>query len=255
MAHPKPLGAIPRKPKPEDWLMASVLPAAVGTVKEWQSPVRLDQGAYGTCVANAWTHFLTCTPIQHPDKVLLDPTKQPKYSTDGSMAYWPNGWYEPPIAGELYALRMYDRIHDGVLEPLDPERDDGCQASDGGVILKRRGLITGYYRAASADDVVTAVLTKGPVVFASAWYRSMDNTPKLYDNMPYVDVDPASGIRGYHAYLIDAVNLAPTAGPPFAVILNSWGFAWGKQSRARVAIDDLHTLFIQNAWIGLGEST
>src|SRR6266540_1980788 len=137
LKHPRPLGAIPRRPDPRDWMMASVLPAATVMVKQWESPVRLDQGAYGTCVTNAWTHFLTCDPFEHPDKVLLDPTKQPSYSEMGSQAYWPNGWYQDPLAAELYAMRMYDRIHDGVLEPLDPERDDGAQTSDGAVILKR----------------------------------------------------------------------------------------------------------------------
>jgi hypothetical protein len=249
MAHPKPLGAIPRKPDPRDWMMASVLLTPTVTVKEWEAPVHLDQGAHGTCVANAWTHFLTSAPIQHPDKRLLDPTKQPSYSKMGSMAYWPNGWDADPIDAELYALRLYDRIHDGVLEPLDPARDAGCIASDGAVILKRRGLISGYYRASSVDDVIQAVLTKAPVVFASPWYFSMDNTPHLYDDAPYVDVNPASNIRGYHAYLIDAVNLTPSAGPPFAVILNSWGYAWGRKGRARVTIENLHTLFIGNAWI------
>jgi hypothetical protein len=254
MEHPKPLGAKPRKPKPEDWKMSSILPAATVTTKTWQSPIRLDQGAYGTCVFNAWTHFLTCSPIQHPDRVLLDPSKQPSYAQMGSSAYWPNGWDKDPIAAELYAVRGYDAIHDGVLEPLDPERDDGANTVDGAVILKRRGIITGYYRAESVDEVIQAVLTKSPVVFASAWYRSMDSTPKLYDNVPYVDVDVSSGIRGYHAYVIDAANVAPTAGPPFGVILNSWGkFSWGRGGRARVSIEDLSTLYIGNAWIATGE--
>jgi hypothetical protein len=236
--------------------MSSVLPTVTVTDKTWESPVRLDQGAYGTCVANAWTHFLTCTPIQHPDKQLLNPTKQPSYSAGGSDAYWPNGYHADPLAAELYAMRLYDRIHDGVMEPLDPERDDGASTMDGAVILKRRGLIAGYYRAESVDDVIQAVLTKSPVVFASAWYRSMDNTPKLYDNVPYVDVDVSSGIRGYHAYLIDAANLAPTSGPAFGAILNSWGkFSWGRGGRARITIEDLHTLYIGNAWIATEVAT
>jgi hypothetical protein len=249
MNHPQPLGAIPRRPDPRDWMMATVLPRATVTQRAWESPVRLDQGAHGTCVANAWTHFLTDTPIEHPDKKLLDPAKQPSYSTEGSQAYWPNGWEADPLAAELYAQRLYDAIHDGVLEPLDPERDDGSFASSGGVVLKRRGLVSGYYRAASVDDVVQAILTKAPVVFASAWYYSMDNTPHLYDNLPYVDVDVSSGIRGYHAYLLDAVNLAPSVGPPFVRLLNSWGTNWGRKGAARVTIEDLHTLYIQNAWI------
>jgi hypothetical protein len=234
--------------------MKEILPTAITTTnKTWQSPVRLDQWQYGTCVTNAWTHFLTCNPIQHPEKVLLDPEKQPSYSRLGSTAYWVDqetGEYTGiPVAGELYAVRMYDAIHDGILMPKDPERDDGAYTHLGAAILKRRGMIDGYYAAESVDDVIQAVLTKSPVVFASAWYRSMYGTYKGPDDMQYVDVDPSSGIVGYHAYLIDAVNLDPNSGEPFATILNSWGPGWGKRGRARVPIPDLQTLFINNAWI------
>jgi hypothetical protein len=250
MAHPRPLGAKPRKPDPRDWKMSAVPPKVMNdTQNTWQRPILLDQGGYATCVSNGWTHYLTDTPIQHPDKVLLDPDKQPSYQTEGSMAYWPNGWYEAPIAGELYALRLYDAIHDGVLEPKDPERNDGAFASDGAVVLKRRGLISGYYRADTVDDVVQAILTKAPVVFCSAWYRSMDDPQKSWNDARYVPVDLASGLRGYHCYLLDAVNLAPPEGPPFVRLSNSWGISWGTHGAARVSIEDLQTLYIQNAWI------
>jgi hypothetical protein len=249
--HPRPLGAKPRKPDPRDWKMKDVLPGlTTATQRTYQRPIVLDQGAHGTCVFNGWTHFLTGTPIQHPDKVLLDPSKQPSYATDGSMAYWPNGWYEDPIGAELYAMRGYDAIHDGIIEPLDPERDDGAFPQDGAAILKRRGLISAYYRAESVDEVVQCLLTKCPVVFSSAWYFSMDSTPKLWSDARYVNVDVGSNIRGYHCYLLDAVNLAPTEGPPFVRLSNSWGkVAWGTKGAARVTIDDLNVLWIGSAFI------
>jgi hypothetical protein len=256
MANPMKLGAIPRKRDPRDWKMKTILPATTTlTQKTWQSPIRLDQGGYGTCVFNAWTHYLTCGPIQHTEKVLLDPEKQPSYSQLGSSAYWTDpvtgkvDYSGDGYAAELYAVRGYDAIHDGILMPKDPERDDGAYTHLGAVILKRRGLIDGYYSAESVDDVLQAVLTHGPVVHASAWYRNMFGTYKGQDDMQYVDVDPASGLAGYHAYLIDAVNLAPTTGEPFATILNSWGPGWGKRGRARIAIPDLGTLWMNNAWI------
>ncbi len=245
-----PLGAIPKNPDPRDWKMSAVLPPSTTlTQRTWERPVKLDQGVYGTCVANAWTHFLTDTPIQHPDKALLNPDNQPSYQSEGSSAYWPNGWDKPPLAAELYAVRLYDAIHDGVLEGKDPERDDGCQTDHGAVVLKRRGLISSYYRASSVDDVIQAILTHGPVVFASGWYHSMDSPKKMYDDNWYVPVDLNSTLRGYHAYLLDAVNLAPAFGPPFVRLSNSWGPFYGRHGAARVAIEDLHSLYIQNAWI------
>jgi hypothetical protein len=168
----------------------------------------------------------------------------------GSAAYWPNGYQFPPIAGELYALRLYDAIHDGVLEDKDPERDDGAYTVDGAKVLLRRGLISAYYRAESADEVVQAVLAKGPVVFSSAWYYSMYSTHKMWNDARYVNVDVASGIAGYHAYLIDAVNLAPPEGPPFVRLSNSWGkMSWGTKGAARVSIEDLRVLYNGGAYI------
>jgi hypothetical protein len=247
--HPRPLGAIPRRPDPRDYMMSDVPPKLKNdTQNTWQRPILLDQGAYGTCVANAWTHFLTDTPIQHPDKGLLNPADQPSYATGGTSAYWPAGYHSDPIAAELYALRLYDRIHDGVLEPLDPTRDAGAQADDGARVLVRRGLVSAYYRAASVDDVVQAILTKAPVVFASPWYNSMDAPHKPWNDTSYLTVDPASGLRGYHCYVLFSVNLAPLEGPPFVGLQNSWG-PWGTHGGARVSIEDLHTLYIQNAWI------
>jgi hypothetical protein len=146
-------------------------------------------------------------------------------------------------------VKLYDAIHDGVLMPLDPERDDGAYTSLGAVILQRRGLVSAYYRAESVDDVIQSILTTAPVVFASAWYRSMTGTSKLWSDKAYVNVDLSSGILGYHAYLLDAVNLAPAEGPPFVRLTNSWGPGWGQKGSARVTIEDLHTLYIHNAWI------
>jgi len=208
----------------------------------------LDQGSYGTCVGNAWTHFLMHTSSD--DKVLLDPDNQPSYAKLGSSAYWPNGYQSLPISGELYAVKLYDAIHDGVLEPKDPERNDGCYTEHGGVVLKRRGMIGGYYRAASVDDVIQALLTHGPVVFASPWYASMSSTKRLDDSTRrYVEVDPATTLRGYHAYLLDGVDLTLLGGEGAVRVHNSWGWGWGKAGIAWMPLSDLRTAYIQNAWI------
>lgn len=249
------LGAIPSRPKPSDWRMPAILtpPTLEVTRKFWQRPVMLDQGPYGSCVPNAWTHFLTDAPVYHDDIPLLDPDNQPSYNTLGSSAYWVDpvtGDYDgEPRAAEKYAVNMYDRIHDGVMEPLDPTRKSGCYVDHGAIILKNRGLISAYYRATSADDVIQALLTHGPVVFASAWYTSMDDTRKDAKGRHWVDVDPATPIRGYHAYLLDGVDLAPDSGPACVRAHNSWGITWGRRGVALMSIEDLHTAYIQNAWV------
>jgi hypothetical protein len=248
-----PLGALPVKPDYRDWPARLVIPASTTITEKFHaSPIMLDQGGYGTCVANAWTHLLTGDPIQHPGIRKLDPARQPSYAKLGSSAYWTN-----PLTGKVdyqgdaykaenYAVRLYDAIHDGVRMPLDPERDDGAYTQLGGDILKERGLISGYYRAMSADEVVTAILTHGPVVFASPWYASMDSPVKHADGSRWLNVDPSTPIRGYHAYLLDA---AVTGVNGWVRNHNSWGPMWSPRGSARISIPDLQILFMGQAFI------
>jgi hypothetical protein len=246
MPHPKPLGAKIKKADPRDWPAATILPKAEVTRMLWEKPIQLDQNMYGTCVTNAWTHILTDLPIEHPERPLLDPLNQPSYSALGSKAYWcdADGNYTGiPVAAEKYAVKLYDTIHNGIMEPLDPERKGGCYTQHGADVLKSRGLISSYYRCGSAEEVVQAVLTHGPVVFASAWYSSMDNTKRDSSGTMWVDVDPATPIRGYHAYVISG------AAPGRVRLQNSWGVDWGNKGIAWLTIEDLRILFANQAFI------
>ncbi len=248
MTHP--LGANPPKRDPRDWPAATVLrPTTTKTIQTWYLPTSLDQGPYGTCVPNAWTHLMMGSPVQHPDRPLLALANQPPKSA-GSDAWWADwGTFTIPVAGEKYAVKLYDTIHDGVMEAKDPARTNGCDTEDGAKVLLKRGLISAYYRARTVEEVVQAILTHGPVVFASGWYRSMDNYHRAY-NHSWLNVDLGSGLRGYHAYLLDAVNTAPTDGsPPWVRLHNSWGWAEGDGGCYRVSIEDLHVLFIGAAFI------
>jgi hypothetical protein len=142
---------------------------------------------------------------------------------------------------------LYDKIHE-LYEDPDPGREAGCYTADGAKALQKRGLISAYYNASSVDDAISAVLNMGPVVFSSAWYNSMYTPYSAYDN-EYLRVDVASNIAGYHAYILDGVELAPVAGPPFVRLHNSWG-PWGYKGTVRVPIEpELHTLFIGSAYI------
>jgi len=244
-------GAKPRKADPRDYKAGLVLPTAELTGRKLlEKPIQLDQNAYGSCVPNAWTHLLTDLPIQHPDKRLLDPANQPSYAKLGSKAYWcdeQGNYTGVPVAAELYAVRLYDAIHDGTMEPLDPARDDGCYTQHGGDVLVRRGMLSAYFRVASSEDVLNAVLTHGPVVFASPWYRSMDDTRKDAVGTTWVDVDPATGLRGYHAYVIDGADTTGVVSR--GRIHNSWGIDWGNKGSAWVTLDDLRVLFMDQAFI------
>jgi hypothetical protein len=248
-----PLGAKPPKRDKRDYPMKAILPPkGTKTRQYWSKPFTLDQGPYGTCVANAWTHYLIQGPITHLDRARLNPENQPtagqKYWTYEKSGSFQTAWGAPvPGSAEEYAVDLYDKIHE-LYEDPDPERDDGAYTVDGARALQKRGLVSAYYNADSVDDVVNALLNLGPVVFSSPWYGSMYDTYAAYDNR-YLEVDVSTGIRGYHAYVLDAVDLAPDAGPPFVRLHNSWG-PWGKAGTVRVPISpELNTLFIGGAYI------
>jgi hypothetical protein len=167
----------------------------------------------------------------------------------GSSAYWSDdqgNYTGEPRAAELYAVRLYDAIHDGIMEEVDPDRSGGCYTQHGGDILVRRGIISAYYRVESPEAVVQTVLTHGPVVFASPWYLSMDST-HLRDNTRWVDVDPATILRGYHAYLIDGAD--NTQSVVRVRLHNSWGVTWGNKGSAWLTLDELRVLWMDQAFM------
>jgi hypothetical protein len=250
---PRPLGALPPVRDERDFLMRAVLPPRGTLLRRYHSkPFTLDQGPYGSCVTNAWTHYLAAGPIVHLDRARLNPDNQPSpgqlWWTQVKSGTFQTAWGAPkPGTAEEYAVDMYDKIHE-LYEDPDPERDDGCYTVDGAKILKKRGLISAYYNASSVDDVVTALLNQGPVVFAMPWYKSAYSPYDAYGNK-YLRVDVSSGIVGYHAMELDAVDLAPDAGPAFVRAHQSWG-PWGYKGTVRIPIEpELHTLFIGSAYI------
>jgi len=129
------------------------------------------------------------------------------------------------------------------------ERNDGCYTQHGGDVLRRRGIIKAYYRVESADAVVQAVLSGRPVVFASPWYNSMARTYREgTSETRWIDVDPASGIMGYHAYLIDGADNTSVEDAR-ARVHNSWGVTWGNKGSAWITLDELRILWMNQAFI------
>jgi hypothetical protein len=248
MANPMKLGAKAPRRDDRDYPMRAILPPRGTKLRQYYSkPFTLDQNGYGTCVTNMWTHYLAQGPITHPDRARLDPANQPS----PGVSWWTqkDGKFVPkPGTAEEYAVDMYDKVHE-LYEDPDPERNDGAYTVDGAKLLVKRGLVSAYYNASSVDDVVSALLNVGPVAFDSAWYGSMYSPYKMYDNS-YIRVDQSSGIRGYHAYLLDGVELAPPSGPPFIRMHNSWDGAWGHRGTARIPIEpDFYILFGNSAYV------
>jgi len=181
--------------------------------------LRLDQGPTGTCEGNAWTNVLIAGPTTHPDYAAFD--------TSESAEEW---------ARELYVEATGD-------ETLQ----DGATTRSILRTLLGRGQIGAYHRCASVDEVTGAILQIGPVGFALPWYSSLDNVVEQYGNA-YIFLDESSGIRGYHEVALTGVDLAPSEGPPYARLENSWGPDWGHNGTVRVPIPDLHSLYLGDAF-------
>ena len=162
------LGRLPLPRDERDFPMARILPERqLRTFRYWRRPIVLDQGDTSTCEGNAWTAWLADAPVVHPDIDALN----------------------DPVTAEVYAVELYEEATG------DSTLLKGGYTRQFLKVLQRRGLIGNYYRAASVDEVITCILTTGPVCFGSYWYSSMDRVWTEYGNA-YLRVDEGTTIRG-----------------------------------------------------------
>lgn len=177
----------------------------------WEGGAWLDQGQTGTCVGNAFAHRVADAPV--------------------------------PEAGitETYARQLY----------IDASGDTTLQKGTSAIlacrVLKTRGTISAYHQCTSPDELRNTLLTVGSVCVGVNWYNSMFNPKVAYGTgRAYMNVDRSSGLAGGHEFVINGINLAPTAGPPFYRMKNSWGTQWPGSpygaGTARFALTDLENL-------------
>jgi hypothetical protein len=182
--------------------------------------MRLDQGQTGTCEGNAWTNCLIAGPVTHPT--------------------FPD--FSDSQAAEAFARKLYvDATGDATLQ---------LGATTRSILrtLLGRGQIGAYHRCASVDEIVQTLLTVGPVCIGTPWFNSMDSPYVGEDGHTYVYVDEGSGIRGYHETCLTAVDLAPETGQAFVRDENSWGHSFGDNGTFRILLDDLHVLYLGDAY-------
>lgn len=177
--------------------MRRALPESVSpelpTLKTWPFMGHpLDQGNTGTCVAHTAAHFIHSSPIGH------------------------RGYMD---AFELYreVVRL-DEYTDNDHEADGPiERMQGGSSGTGGAkALHKRGLITEYLWSKDAQEIIAWVLTRGPVMVGTNWYRSMFKpTPQ-----GYLKIEGANA--GGHEWLLRMVNLRK------GIVggITSWGPQW-----------------------------
>ena len=164
-----------------------------------------NQGSTQHCVAYSWQHWLEDGPVIQ-DAVFG--RKQPMYNT----------------------TKFYDACQ--LRDPWQGTNYDGTSIRAGAKILKSLDIITEYRWASDLNDVVNTILTLGPMVVGTRWYKGMF-TPN------HKGIIKLSGSQqGGHAYLLDGVDRKNR----MFRLKNSWGRNWGKKGFAFISFNDFETL-------------
>lgn len=211
--------------------MELVIPQKVTIMsKYWYAySVHLNQTG-DTCVANAWTHFLTDSPRTH--KLYDLDSNRPKWRTDGGFNYY--------ISAQSDEVGFRGYLYDGA-QSID-EFDDtppqgGTSVRAGAKVLQSIGAISTYHWANNVGDIANAILTVGPVVMGTVWLNSMFNPTVIVDKW-YLKVDTSSGVAGGHAWVVNGYN---SETGEFRM-KNSWGKDWGNGGHAYIRSADMEYL-------------
>lgn len=182
--------------------------------KLWRVGPTLDQGYEGACVGFGWTGDALATPVA------VDLTRMKLI-----LPREPNAF-----ARNLYRDAKY-------IDEWAGEDYDGTSVLAGAKIMRKYGLLYEYRWAFGINDVIDAVLSKGPVVLGTYWHNDMYNAPNGVLNV-------SGQIVGGHCYLAVGYKLAQYSktGTDSVIVLNSWGKSWGINGLAEIRVDQLSEL-------------
>jgi hypothetical protein len=230
MELPYALGAKRDRPDPRDLLVntAALAPQAALIDRKMYTMVspdfRINQGNEGTCVGHGDTNLLMAGASEH--------RTYPEFATEESAHQFARKLYFETTGDATYKQGAYPR--------------DACAK------LLEWGLIDSYWSVPQVDDVITTLLTFGPVGLTLPWYVSMyDNQAsmsKVYGNW-WIKVNLESEHVGYHWIVATGVDLDPDDGaPPWLRLENSWGSGWGFNGTGRLTVENFRLLNQWNNW-------
>ncbi len=175
--------------------------------KSWRSSYwNGSQGNSPSCVGYAWAHWLSALPIGQ--------------------------WLSPE---GIYNVAQ-------LLDHIDGENYAGTTVRAGAKVLQKLGYISSYHWAFNTDELIEALLHKGPIVVGTTWYSNM--------TQPYQDgmLDIGGSNCGGHSYLLNGVDLKTKT----FRMKNSWSKYWGIRGHAFIKIDDFAKLLSPDGECCLG---
>jgi hypothetical protein len=184
----------------------------------WVPGPILDQLSEGACVGFGWTAQALATPFVVNLKTL--PGRAPK----------------TPQPFARYIYKQAQKI-----DETPGENYEGTSVLAGAKAMANQQALASYSWAFNIDDVIDALIQKGPVVLGINWYEGMYSAPS--------GVLKVSGEHvGGHCILAIGYTMSSKAlgGVPSITLQNSWGRGWGNNGLAEIAVSDLSKLLLDN---------
>jgi len=182
--------------------------------KLWRVGEILDQGFEGACVGFAWTAEALATPVAVDlNRVAANVPRSPTE----------------------YAQDIYRRAQ--FIDEWGGEDYEGTSVNAGAKISRANGIVKEYRWAFGIDDVVDAILTKGPVVLGIEWRYNMYWAPNGV-------LTPSGPVVGGHSLLAVGyvVKSEKLGGEDGIILQNSWGKSWGTNGLAQIKVSALSDL-------------
>lgn len=180
----------------------------------WVAGPILDQKAEGACVGFGWTAQALATPFVVNLKTL--PGKAPKTPQ--------------PFARYVYTAAQK-------IDEYPGESYEGTSVLAGAKVMAQHRAVTSYSWAFSIDDVIDALIQKGPVVLGINWYDGMYKAPRGILSVT------GEHVGGHCILAIGYTTSSPKFGGKQTITLqNSWGKGWGVNGLAEISVEDLARL-------------
>lgn len=209
--HGRGLGWKPGKgTNPAKYPMRAVLQAAppVTVVRRawWPGGAWLDQGSTSQCTIYSWAHLLADGPLTQTALV---------------KSFGPDG-----------LTRLYEEGQQIDGTPVW-QRDSGLTTDAAAQVMKRHGFIGAYHWAASAAEVIAAILALGPVTLGLDWREPMFTPDPKTARVRYT-----GAVAGGHQVVLDGVDTVRR----LVRLKNSWGREYGRRGFAFLTFDDLDAI-------------